>query len=74
MRKDRKIFPDGREAIADVNTLARQSRERPVFDRPRLNQLLVERERRAGDQSEKGWVHTVQLGWLRHYGARRRKA
>ena len=47
--------------------------ERPVFNRSRLNQLLVERERRAGDRLEKGWVHAIQLGWLRHYRARQRK-
>lgn len=51
----------------------RKDRIPAVFKRPRLDQLLVERERLAGDQSEKGWVHAVQLGWLRHYRARRRK-
>lgn len=62
-----KVFSSGPEAIAYIKTLARQHMERPVFDRPRLNQLLAERERHAGDHSEKGWVHAVQLGWLRHY-------
>ena len=47
---------------------------RPVFGLPELNRRLIERERCGCDVREKGWVHAVQLGWLRHYGRRRREA
>ena len=41
--------------------------ERPIFTSARLNQRLQEHEQAAEDGQEKGWVHTAQLAWLRHY-------
>ena len=77
----------GRRSIS-LRTLARLSRllgcspgdlleiscwpERPVFPRAQLNERLRERDRRNTDGLEKGWVHAVQLAWVRHYRAARR--
>ncbi len=46
--------------------------EKPVFSNARLNERLAEWDRRGEDGQEKGWVHDVQLAWLRHYQRRRR--
>ena len=48
--------------------------ERPIFAQAKANQRLLERDRDADDGAEKSWVHATQLGWLRHYRARRRPA
>ena len=45
--------------------------EPPPFSETRLNERLAERDRRAEDGQEKGWVHAVQLAWLRHYRRQR---
>ena len=47
--------------------------ERPIFAEPRLNERVAERDSRAQDGQEKGWVHAVQLAWIRHYSHKRRK-
>lgn len=45
--------------------------QRPVFATVKLNQRLSERDRSGCDGLEKSWVHTTQIGWLRHYRQRR---
>lgn len=44
--------------------------ESSVFRDARLNERVHQRDHRATDGQEKGWVHTVQLAWVRHYGKR----
>ena len=70
-----KTFQSSRKAISYIKKLSKQSLvERPMFATAKLNQRLLERDRRACDGSDKSWVHATQLGWLRHYRARRRSA
>ena len=45
----------------------------PLFRQALLNQRVSERDRRGVDGLEKGWVHTVQLAWVRHYRQRARR-
>ncbi len=41
--------------------------ERPIFRTARVNEALAQRDRRAHDGQEKGWVHAAQLAWVRHF-------
>lgn len=45
----------------------------PIFRHTSLSERLRERDRRAIDGAEKGWVHAAQLAWQRHYESRRRR-
>jgi hypothetical protein len=47
---------------------------RPLFHQLSLNDRVLKWDERAENGQEKGWVHTVQLAWLRHYGRRRRRS
>ncbi|MBI2093884.1 MAG: XRE family transcriptional regulator [Candidatus Omnitrophica bacterium] len=44
-----------------------KEQEHPLFRQAKLNQRLIERDQRAVDGLERGWVNAVQLAWLRHY-------
>ena len=44
----------------------------PVFRARRIQLRLAERETRASSREDKGWVHTVQLAWKRHYQSDKR--
>ena len=41
--------------------------EHPIFRRELLNVRLHERDVGTPDGLEKGWVHSAQLAWQRHY-------
>ena len=58
---------------ADLLHVGVQSRT-PLFRKPQLNARLAERDLGTPDGAEKGWVHSVQLAWCRHYGLSRRTA
>ena len=43
----------------------------PIFRQAWLSEHLSERDHRAIDGAEKGWVHAALLAWQRHYRGRR---